>query len=292
MDANARRAREATAIVLGCDAIASSVAHGLHRAGWSVVLVDDIDPPAVYRGLSFANAWYLGSAEVAGVAACFCSSLKSIPSMLHRHDLVAATSWSWRAVATLVGPEIIVDARVERGMRDALLARAPAGVTTIGCGPGFTAAVDVDMAVDASHALAGRWTRAGALSAAPGDPPTLGGAGVERFVTAPRTGRMRTRCRIGDRVSTGDDLGDVNGAPLAAPIDGVLRGLAARGARVDGGRIVAEVDPRGVVEHCHGLDERGMRVAGGILTALDALETSATVRANGSSHSGVAVRRD
>ena len=269
MDAQARMSREATAIVLGCDTIGSAVAHALHRAGWAVVVVDEIDPSAPHRGLSFTNAWYLGSAELAGIAACFCSSAKSIPSLLHRRDLVAATSWSWPAVAALVAPEIVVDARVAaRGVRDRLLARAPDGVVTIGCGPRFSAGVDVDIAVDTSHARAGRWTCAGGTTRDIGEPPDLGGVGAARFLAAPRTGRMRTLCRIGERVAGGAVVGDVNGAPLVVRVAGVLRGLSARGARVDAGDIVAEVDPRGDVESCYGLDERGMRVAIGVLASL------------------------
>jgi len=131
MDAQARRTREATAIVLGCDTTGSAVAHALHRAGWAVVLVDDIDPSAPYRGV------------------------------------------------------------------------------------------------------------------------------------------VVTRCRIGDSVAPGAIVGDVNGIQLVAPVAGVLLGLSARGARVDAGAIVAEVDPRDVAENCYGLDERGVRVSEGVLASLE-----------------------
>ena len=35
--------------------------------------------------------------------------------MLHRRDLIAATSWSWPAVAALVAPEVRVDTRMSDG---------------------------------------------------------------------------------------------------------------------------------------------------------------------------------
>ena len=292
MDAQARRTREATAIVLGCDTTGSAVAHALHRAGWAVVLIDDIDPSAPHRGLSFANAWYLGSAEIPGIAACFCSSVKSIPSLLHRRDLVAATSWSWPAVAALVAPDVLVDTRVtDGGARGPLLARAPDGLATIGCGHRFTAGVDVEVAVDTSHACAGRWTDAGGVSGDIDEPPLLGGVGAERFVAAPRTGRMRTRCWIGETVDAGAIVGDVNGVPLVAAVGGVLRGLSARGARVDAGAIVAEVDPRGVAESCHGLDERGVRVSDGVLAALEARALSRGASVSRLHEPDAAVRR-
>jgi len=60
-----------------------------------------------------------------------------------------------------------------------------------------------------------------------------------------------------------------DGIQLVAPVAGVLRGLSARGARVDAGAIVAEIDPRDVAENCYGLDERGVRVSEGVLASLE-----------------------
>jgi hypothetical protein len=211
-----------------------------------VVLIDEIDPPGPWRGMSFVNAWYLGSAELDGVAACFCSSVKSIPSVLHRQNLIAATSWSWLGVADALRPEVVVDARsAAGGVPEALRLRAPPGLLTIGCGPAAIAGEHADIAIDA---------------------PAL--APVGALLRAPRTGRMRTLLRIGDAVRARDPIGDVNGEPLVAPLDGVMRGLSARGARVASGQIVAEIDPRGQSVLCHGLDARAAAIAAGVVEAL------------------------
>src|SRR5262245_20726987 len=102
-----RRTERSVAIVLGCGGVGSGVACALHRAGWSVVLVDDADPAWHRRGMAFTNAWYIGNAELDGAGACFCASLKSIPSVLAQR-MVAATTWSWRSVADALHPKLLV----------------------------------------------------------------------------------------------------------------------------------------------------------------------------------------
>ena len=262
-------AREATALVLGSDVVGSAIAHVLHRAHFDVVLIDEIDPPGPWRGMSFANAWYLGSAELEGVAACFCSSVKSIPAVLHRQGLIAATSWSWLGVAAALLAEVVIDARTaEGGVPAALRPRAPAGLLTIGCGPSMRCGEHVDVVIDTSYGTAGRRVHASAGSV--GEPDRLGGLGSERFLCAPRSGRMRTLLRIGEGVRARDPVGDVGGMPLAAPADGVLRGLCARGARVTAGQVVAEIDARGEPERCYGLDARALVIADGVVEALRA----------------------
>ena len=71
-------------IVLGCGEVGSAVALALHQSGLAVVLVDEADPAWHRRGMAFTNAWYVGNAELESEGACFCASLKSIPSILAR----------------------------------------------------------------------------------------------------------------------------------------------------------------------------------------------------------------
>jgi xanthine dehydrogenase accessory factor len=261
--------REATALVLGSDVVGSAIAHALHRLRWDVVLIDEIDPPGPWRGMSFVNAWYLGTAELEGLAACFCSSVKSIPAVLHRQNLIAATSWSWLGVAAALFPDVVIDARsADGGEPEALRLRAPRGLLTLGCGPGTRCGDHVDIAIDTAFGPdAGTVVHAG-TTAALGERGDLAGASVERLLRAPRSGRMRTQLRIGDCVRARDPVGDVNGEPVIAVFDGVMRGLSARGARVASGQVVAEIDPRGQPALCHGIDPRGAAVAAGVIEAL------------------------
>src|SRR5262249_20606723 len=52
-----------------------------------------------------------GTAELDGEYAVFCSSIKSIPTVLDRKMLIVATTWSWRGVAKSLGALAVVDCR-------------------------------------------------------------------------------------------------------------------------------------------------------------------------------------
>ena len=110
------RSRDGYAVVLGSNEVGSAVALALHRTDWKVVLVDRVDPGNPWRGMSFGNAWYMGSSELDGVAACFCTSVRSIPSVLRHRQLIAATTWSWQSVVRALPVGILVDAALELGM--------------------------------------------------------------------------------------------------------------------------------------------------------------------------------
>jgi xanthine dehydrogenase accessory factor len=241
-------AREATALVLGSDVVPSAIAHALCTRGWSVVIIDEIDPPGPWRGMSFVNAWYFGAAELLNVAACFCASVKSIPAVLNRRNLIAATSWSWQGVAASLLPDVVVDAR-HAAHPAPLRTRTPEGLVTVGCGDAYVAGEHVDIAVAADH-----------------EAPATG-----HVLRASRAGRMRSPFRVGDRVEAGEPLGDVNGSALVAPIAGMLRGVSARGARVTAGQVVADIDPGGDAAACYGLAPYAARAAAAVVDALAAI---------------------
>jgi len=88
------------AVVIGCDDIGSAIAWTLHCAGLAVALVDAADPPWPRRGMSYTDAWYVGGATLEQVDACFCTSVRSVPTVLARGDMIAATTWSWEGVVT------------------------------------------------------------------------------------------------------------------------------------------------------------------------------------------------
>ncbi|HEY2817911.1 MAG TPA: hypothetical protein VGK44_12370 [Casimicrobiaceae bacterium] len=256
------------AIVIGCGDVGSAVAHALHRAGCAVVLIDQADPPWTRRGMAYTDAWYVGAASLAGVDACFCASVRSIPFVLDRRDMVAATTWSWQGVAAALLPIAIVDARVIKRRAPASLKQG-AALLTIGLGPGFVAGVHADIAIETAWGSdLGAVLEAGMTKPFEGEPRRIGGAGRERYVYAPRAGRFHTERGIGECVVAGDDVATLDGEPITAPLSGALRGLSARGARVSIGQKIVEVDPRGEPSLCFGLGERPQRIASGVLEAL------------------------
>jgi len=231
-----------TAIVVGSGDVGSAIAVVLQRSGCAVVICDDVDPAWIRRGMSFANAWYVGNAELDGEAALFCASVKSIPAVLDRRRLIAATTWSWAAVAAALHPVAVVDATPRwRKAGAAFKSRLPDETLAIGVGTGANDDAEVDFVVEREcNDVACR----------------LNGA----LVHATRSGRFTTSCRIGDRIREGEVVGAVGALPVAASREGVLRGLAARGARVAEGAAIVEVDPRGDPVLCFGVDADALAV--------------------------------
>ncbi len=262
-------------IVIGSGEIGSAIAVILQRAGYAVVLCDDVDPAWARRGMSFTNAWYVGNAELDGDAAVFCASVKSIPAVLKRERLIAATTWSWMGIAEALDPIAVVDSRTRRrDGGDGPKTRARAGVLTIGIGAGFVAGCDVDLAIEpAPGGRVGMIAERG-TAVESGDTAAIASAIGERIVHAPRAGRFATSRRIGDRVIEGEIVGVLGTTSIAAPIGGVLRGLSARGARVAVGDPIVEVDPRGDPVLCFGLEERALATARGVEAALASVVAS------------------
>jgi xanthine dehydrogenase accessory factor len=258
------------AIVVGCGDVGSAVAHALHNAGCAVVLVDHADPPWTRRGMAYTDAWYVGTAELAQVSACFCASVRSIPFVLDRRDMIAATTWSWQGVAAVLHPIALVDARVIKRQAPASLKTNDSALPlTIGLGPGFVAGVHVDIAVETAWGdELGAVIESGGTKPFEGEPRRVGGAGRERYVYAAKAGRFQSDRRIGDRVTAGEEIATLGGESIEAPLAGVLRGISARGARIGAGQKIVEVDPRGEASLCFGLGERPRRIATGVVEAL------------------------
>jgi xanthine dehydrogenase accessory factor len=263
MAKSAVRTREPTrarpvAVVLGCDVLGSAVAHALHGAGYAVVLADETDPAWPRRGMAFTNAWYIGTAELEGETACFCASVRSIPSVLGQR-LIAATTWSWPGLAEALRPEVIVDARLHADPGQ----RSPQGpmesiIRLVG---GSHRGADVHAAVGEIELSAPRLGED-----ARGNPDY---AGAPYWVTrTEQAGRCMTTRRIGDRVRAGEVVAQVGLSAIVAPASGALCGLAARGARLRAGQTVVEVDPRGDPVLCFGLWDAARPVAADVLVAL------------------------
>lgn len=244
-------------IVIGCDDIGSAVAHSLHRAGLQVVLADAADPPWPHRGRTFTNAWYIGTAEVEGEMACFCASVRSVPSVLQK-GLIAATTWSWLGLADSLDPAVIVDARMRGSQATArLLGHAP---VTIAIGAGFTTGVDADVVLES--------TDSAEADAACARSVELLRKGAHHVVLANEGGRFMTAHKIGARVKTGEVVGQIGLRPAVAPRSGVLAGLSARGARIVFGQKIVEVDRRGDPALCFGIEEQPRWIAARVLAAM------------------------
>lgn len=255
--------------MLGSDEIASAVGCALHGAGYGVVLTDDVDPACPLRSLSYVEAWYFGTAELAGVAACFCSSIKSVPEVIERQKLVAATTWSWQGLARALSPVLLVDTRAANGSFASALSDVPGKPRVIACGAGVRipgcASVALDPAVGADAFGAGC---AGGPATHRRLPWQLDDAAARGWVAAPRDGTFHTGLRPGSDVDMGTIIGQIGAAPVRAGAAGRLAALSLRGARVHEGQLVAVLAIGHRASPLDELAQRAKTIADGVLGAL------------------------
>jgi xanthine dehydrogenase accessory factor len=108
----------------------------------------------------------------------------------------------------------------------------------------------------------------GSPQADTGVPGGIAGIGKERVIYSPESGIVKPEKTIGEFVKSGDIIACVGSSPVHTQIDGVLRGLIHEGNRVNLGMKIADVDPRGVIDHCWTISEKALAIGGGVLEAI------------------------
>ena len=216
---------------------------------------------------------YEGEATVEGLRAVRIEALEQAQSV-----------WAQGAVPVLVDPEGACIARAKpEVVVDAILAKRNLGTSrdmaplTIALGPGFAAGQDVDVVVETKrgHRL-GRIIREGAAIPNTGVPGVIGGYGAERVIHAEKAGVFRNVCAIGDIVSAGETIAEIETpdgirTPVMTRIAGILRGLLRDGYPVTPGFKVADVDPRREeLENCFLISDKARCIAGSVLELIAA----------------------
>ena len=257
-----------TVLVRGLNDVASAVALRLHQAGFRAVLQDDEVAPVSRRGMSFADAAEGGTATLESVTARM-TSLEELPAVLGGEEipvLVAPLS----EVLDAIVPDMLVDARMrKRAVPEDERAFAP---TTIGLGPNFVAGGNVHVAIETSWDDLGRIIYEGPTLPLDGDPRPIDGHSRDRFVYSSTVGLFKTTRHIGDQVSPGDLVGEINGEPIFAPIRGILRGLVQDGISVVLRTKLLEVDPRRGDAVTTGVGQRPDAIAAAVTTVVQAHE--------------------
>jgi xanthine dehydrogenase accessory factor len=257
-----------TVLVRGSGDVGSAVAVVLQRAGYGVAIHEVAAPAAPRRGMALADAVFDGECSLDGVLARRVT-LAALPSALSEGSFVAVAVESLEAVlAALGGVDVLVDARMrKRATPERQIGLAP---LTIGLGPNVVAGETADLAIETQWGdELGAVLRAGATRSLGGEPRSFEGVGRERFVYAPVGGVLRTSASIAQRVRAGEIVATIGASQLAAPLDGILRGLTHDGVAVEQGAKVLEVDPRGDPSKVVGLGARPRRIADGVLRAIE-----------------------
>ena len=252
-------------VIRGAGDIASGIALRLFRAGMQVVMCDLAVPTSIRRTVCFSEAIRLGEVCVEDVRGVLCESAASALGEAAAGNVAVLVDPAARCVEEL-RPGVLVDAILAK--RNLGTARDMAPVV-VGVGPGFTAQVDCDAAVETmrGHYL-GRVYYDGSPIPNTAVPGLIGGYAGERVMRAPADGVFEPCVEIGAQVKAGDVCATVNGEPMRATIDGVVRGLLQAGVPVREGMKSGDVDPRCHPEYIRSSSDKALAVGGGVLEAI------------------------
>jgi xanthine dehydrogenase accessory factor len=245
--------------------MASAAARLLFLCGFRVAILERESPLAVRRKVSFAEAVFSGDATVEGVGSRRVDA-GELREALAKGDVVPVAVDPEATCLSLIGASVLVDGRMAKTNLGTDLDQA---ALVIGLGPGFVAGHDVNAVVetqrgpDLGHVI---WTGAAREDSA--HPSPVLGYSDERVLKAPCSGRFRGRAAIGDLVTEGSIVGDVDGAPIRTEIDGLLRGLLGDGVSISQGTKVGDVDPRGSAVDPGRVSDKARAVAAGTLEAV------------------------
>jgi xanthine dehydrogenase accessory factor len=252
-------------LIRGGGDLATGVAHRLRRAGLAVMIAELPQPLAVRRAVSFAEAVYAERVAVEGVTARLAPDAGTGMRYAAAGEIPVVVDADG-AVLAQARPPIVIDARMAKRN---LGTRITDAKLVIGLGPGFSAGVDCHAVVETNrgHHL-GRVVWEGSAEPNTGEPEPVRGFAGSRVLRAPRDGIFRGGLEIGDLVEKGQVIAEVEGEPITAQFDGVLRGILHDGLRVTAGMKVGDLDPRGVREYCFLISDKARAVGGGVLEAV------------------------
>ncbi len=249
----------------GAGELASGAIRRLILAGFPVIALEVEKPLCIRRTVSFATAVYDSETEVEGVRG----------RLFEVSD--EALNGAGEGIAAIIidpdgdsidnlSPAVLVDGRMLKKNSDITKESAP---VVIALGPGYSASEDVHFVVETSrgHNL-GRVISEGMALPDTGVPGKLSGETAKRVLRAPVGGKFNSIVKLGEMVSEGEVVGDVNGSEIKSELKGVLRGLLHDGVGVSKGMKIGDVDPRGNRDYLHSVSDKANAIAGGVIEAV------------------------
>ena len=280
-------------IIKGAGDIATGVAHRLHRCGYGLLLLDLEKPTAIRRTVAFCQAMYDGQITIEGVTAERADhdnfrgimengripvmtvreqlSLNPAEQFEHHHSCGGVSPLRGAGAAPdwldTLNPSAFIEATLSK--KNTGLSRKE-GRVTLALGPGYEAGRDADAVVETARGhFLGRLILEGPAKANTGKPGLIGGYDLERLIRSPAAGEVYFDATIGQSVKAGEILGRVDGQPIVAAIDGVLRGALQNGLSVPPNFKIGDIDPRPeAAGFIHTPSDKARAVAGGVLEGL------------------------
>lgn len=245
--------------------LASAVVQKLYRCGFEVVISELNHPRMVRRTVSFSNAVYEETFEVEGISAKHVKDAKDILDCLDKKFIPVVTD-SEENILKVFKPDIFIDATLSK--KKVNYTKDFCAIV-IGLGPEIVAGYEADIVIETSrgHDL-GRLIQEGKAKPNTSIPGFIDGYGRERVLRAPCSGIIQTNKNIGDFVKKDETVMTVDGIPVKAQIDGIIRGLIHPSITVTKGLKLGDVDPRGASDYCYTISDKGRNIAGGVLEAI------------------------
>ena len=256
-------------LVRGLNDVASATAHVLFRAGYAVSIQHEHEPPKTHRRMmGFADAFFDGSAVLAGVTARRCETPTEMAGDLRDHTAIPVVVGDLKQWLDASSWTVLIDARMRK--RTPPESHRGLAALTIGLGPGHSALRTADVVIETIWGdRLGAVLREGSAQPLAGEPRAIEGVGRERIVYAPVSGVLRSGLQIGEQVSARAVVARIERTSVHAPISGTLRGLTRPGVLVLRGDKILEVDPRPPERAGFaGLGERPRRIANGVALAI------------------------
>lgn len=258
--------RSNSIIVRGGGDIASGTIHKLHNSGFNVLVLEAKTPTAIRRKVSFCEAIYEGSCTVEGITAIRVTTLDEVDQCFKEKKIPVLIDPQCKIIPALK-PMVLVDGILAKENKGTNKSMAP---ITIALGPGFNAGADVDIVIETlrGHNL-GKLIFNGYAEKNTGIPGKIKGFGIERVSYSPIDGIVRSYKEIGEFVTKGEPILNINSLDIVANINGFLRGSIRDNIFVKKGTKLFDIDPR-VDEplNCFTISEKARNIAGGVLEAI------------------------
>jgi xanthine dehydrogenase accessory factor len=261
-----RSKKDMIVCIKGAGEMATAVAWRLYMANIrKIFMLECPRPLAVRRKVSFCEAVYDDFHEVENVKAVLCHDAEGVERCWQDENVAVVVDPAWRILGSMKA-DVVVDAILAKKNLGTNLSEA---ILVVGLGPGFTAGQDVHVVVETNrgHDL-GRIIMSGSAEPNTGIPGSIEGFTEERVLRAPLDGQFDPAKKIGEKVATGDMVGDVDNVAVPAGVDGVLRGLIRPGSDVRKGFKIGDIDPRGAKDYCFTISDKARAISGSVLEAV------------------------
>ncbi len=255
-------------LIRGGGDLASGVALRLYHSGFKVVIIELPKPLAVRRLACFSEAIYSGEITLEGIVGKRVSEIDDplrILQLLSKGRLPVLIDPEAKSIQS-IHPSVIVDARMLKTAPEALRHTAK---LYLGLGPGFIGGANCHAAIETQRGpWLGRVLWDGPTLPDSGIPEAVGTKQAERALYSPADGRLSPVKAIADQVKEGEVIAEIDGQPIKAPFEGVLRGLVHPEVDVKQGMKIGDLDPRNDPQLCNHVSDKALAIGGGVLEAI------------------------